>query len=209
MAASYSTVPSVALKAPEIFHVAIPEQQLSEFKTLLKLSKIPAPTYESLQEDGRYGISHKWLTETKKYWEEEFDWYAALLFFDQALRSEKKGWEIYPLEMGHGFTLEREGGGGELMGCHQYICGNSKIRCTAGGRTRSSSTHFPTSRQRSISPPGMRMRSLKSISSLYSLRERMRSPLHCSMAGQVYTNSTVQSLPSQNILYPTSRYPEG
>ncbi|EDN02319.1 predicted protein [Histoplasma mississippiense (nom. inval.)] len=74
MAASYSTVPSVALKAPEIFHVAIPEQQLSEFKTLLKLSKIPAPTYESLQEDGRYGISHKWLTETKKYWEEEFDW---------------------------------------------------------------------------------------------------------------------------------------
>ncbi|EER45056.1 epoxide hydrolase [Histoplasma capsulatum var. duboisii H88] len=74
MTASYSTIPSVASKAPEVFHVAIPEQQLSDFKTLLKLSKIPAPTYESLQEDGRYGISHKWLAETKKYWEEEFDW---------------------------------------------------------------------------------------------------------------------------------------
>ncbi|PGH30164.1 microsomal epoxide hydrolase [[Emmonsia] crescens] len=74
MASSYNTIPPTASKVPEPFQVAIPEQQLSEFKALLKLSKIPAPTYESLQEDGRYGISHKWLMETKKYWEEQFDW---------------------------------------------------------------------------------------------------------------------------------------
>ncbi|KAL2373912.1 hypothetical protein RJ035_004335 [Blastomyces gilchristii] len=72
--ANYTTLPSTATKRPEPFQVSIPEQQLSEFKTLLKLSKIPVPTYESLQEDGKFGISHKWLVETKKYWEEEFDW---------------------------------------------------------------------------------------------------------------------------------------
>ncbi|OJD15740.1 hypothetical protein AJ78_04038 [Emergomyces pasteurianus Ep9510] len=73
MATNYSTIPPTASRVPEPFQVAIPEEQLSEFKALLKLSKIPAPTYESLQEDVRYGISHKWLLETKKQWE-EFDW---------------------------------------------------------------------------------------------------------------------------------------
>ncbi|PGG96655.1 microsomal epoxide hydrolase [Blastomyces parvus] len=73
---NYTTIPSTAAsttKRPEPFQVSIPEQQLSEFKTLLKLSKIPAPTYESLQDDGRYGVSRQWLVETKRYWE-EFDW---------------------------------------------------------------------------------------------------------------------------------------
>ncbi|OJD11250.1 hypothetical protein ACJ73_09579, partial [Blastomyces percursus] len=72
--ANYTTLPSTATTRPKPFQVSIHEQQLSEFKTLLKLSKIPVPTYESLQEDGRFGISHKWLVEAKRYWEEEFDW---------------------------------------------------------------------------------------------------------------------------------------
>ncbi|ODH19659.1 hypothetical protein ACO22_06163 [Paracoccidioides brasiliensis] len=74
MAADYSTAPSSAVKIPEPFRIEIPEQQLGEFKTLLRLSKIPMPTYESTQEDGRFGISHKWMMEAKRFWEEEFDW---------------------------------------------------------------------------------------------------------------------------------------
>lgn len=74
MPADYGNVPLAASKAPEPFNITIPEDKLRELNTLLKLSKIPAPTYESLQEDGRYGISHKWITDTKAYWEDQFDW---------------------------------------------------------------------------------------------------------------------------------------
>ncbi|KGQ01800.1 hypothetical protein PAAG_11371 [Paracoccidioides lutzii Pb01] len=70
MAADYSTVPSNAVKIPEPFRIEIPEQQLGEFKTQLRLSKIPMRTYESTQEDGRFGISHKWMMEAKRFWEE-------------------------------------------------------------------------------------------------------------------------------------------
>ncbi|PGH17728.1 hypothetical protein AJ79_00869 [Helicocarpus griseus UAMH5409] len=74
MAAPYTTIPRTALKVPEPYHIGIPEQQLSDFKTLLKLSKIPAATYENLQEDGRFGVSRRWLEEMKGYWEEGFEW---------------------------------------------------------------------------------------------------------------------------------------
>ena len=74
MSQPYSKVPAAALNSPVPFKVAIPETQLSEFRTLLKLSKIAAPTYESSLEDGRYGLTHKWITEAKDYWLSTFDW---------------------------------------------------------------------------------------------------------------------------------------
>lgn len=74
MPADYGTIPRAAINTPEPFNVTISEEQLRDFRILLQLSKVPSATYESLQEDGRYGISHKWTTDTKKYWEDEFDW---------------------------------------------------------------------------------------------------------------------------------------
>ncbi|KAH6712012.1 Alpha/Beta hydrolase protein [Leptodontidium sp. MPI-SDFR-AT-0119] len=72
----YNTIPSKAFKQPTPFTVSIPETQLTEFRTLPKLSRIPAPTFESLQEDGKFGITHKWLTDAKRHWVENFDWRA-------------------------------------------------------------------------------------------------------------------------------------
>ncbi|KAF4632021.1 hypothetical protein G7Y89_g6112 [Cudoniella acicularis] len=74
MAIPYSQIPTQAIKTPSPFNVSIPANQLSELKALLKSSKIPAPTYESLQEGGRFGVSRRWMTEAKRYWEDEFDW---------------------------------------------------------------------------------------------------------------------------------------
>jgi microsomal epoxide hydrolase len=74
MAIPYSQIPTQATKQPSPFQISVPEAKLSEFKALLKLSKIASPTYESLQEDRRFGVGHKWITEAKQYWEEQFDW---------------------------------------------------------------------------------------------------------------------------------------
>jgi microsomal epoxide hydrolase len=74
MAKEFSIVSPKALKQPTPFVVSIPETQLSEFRTLLELSKISSPTYESIQEDERYGVTHKWLTEAKEHWLHNFDW---------------------------------------------------------------------------------------------------------------------------------------
>jgi microsomal epoxide hydrolase len=73
MAALYTQIPAKALKKPEPFKIEIPENEVQEFKELLKLSRIPQPTYETLQEDGRYGVSHKWMVDAKRVWE-GFDW---------------------------------------------------------------------------------------------------------------------------------------
>lgn len=76
MSKPYSKVPRRASNIPNTFKVSIPETQLSDFKTLLKLSKIAPATYESLQEDRRYGLTTNWITEAKDYWLNEFDWRA-------------------------------------------------------------------------------------------------------------------------------------
>jgi len=84
MTLPYSQIPPKALKVPSPFESSISEDQISEFKQLLKLSKIPEPTYESLQEDGRFGVSHKWLTNAKNKWA-EFDWYDFTLLLRSVL----------------------------------------------------------------------------------------------------------------------------
>jgi hypothetical protein len=88
MANNYGKIPESALHKPKPFKIEIPAQELDDLKTLLRLSKIPAPTYESLQEDGKFGVSHKWLTESKKYWEEKFDWYVPWLYFGDRILTE-------------------------------------------------------------------------------------------------------------------------
>jgi microsomal epoxide hydrolase len=79
MPTQYNSVPSKALKQPTPFIVDIPEAELSAFRKLLKRSRISRPTYESLQADGKFGITHKWMTEAKEHWLNKFDWYGKIM----------------------------------------------------------------------------------------------------------------------------------
>lgn len=58
------------------FTLDVPEQDLSEWRQLLQLSKLGPDTYEGRQEDGRFGITHKWLSDTKDFWLNEYNWRA-------------------------------------------------------------------------------------------------------------------------------------
>ena len=71
----FGTLPSNAKSSGiKPFDVDIPEKDVEEFKTLLKLSKVAAPTYESTQKDRKYGVTDKWLAEAKERWSGGFDW---------------------------------------------------------------------------------------------------------------------------------------
>lgn len=41
------------------FEIAITDSQLNELHTLIKLSKLPPPTYEGTKEE--YGVTSKWM----------------------------------------------------------------------------------------------------------------------------------------------------
>ncbi len=71
----FSTVPAGASQVPVPFELHIDEQKVQDFKTLLKLSPIAKKTYENVQENGEFGVSHKWMVDAKKHWQESFDWY--------------------------------------------------------------------------------------------------------------------------------------
>jgi pimeloyl-ACP methyl ester carboxylesterase len=66
------TPPSSAIP----FTLSIPDQDLSEFHQLLKLSKLPPLTWENQQTDKGFGLTHQWLKETKQHWETKYDWRA-------------------------------------------------------------------------------------------------------------------------------------
>ncbi|KAH8809006.1 Alpha/Beta hydrolase protein [Xylogone sp. PMI_703] len=70
---SFSVVPQGAKVPPSSFQVHIPEKRIEEMQTLIQLSKIAPPTYESLQKDHRYGITTEWLTSAKNAWV-DFEW---------------------------------------------------------------------------------------------------------------------------------------
>lgn len=74
MTTPFTKLPSTASITPSPFRVAISDEQLSDFKTLLKLSKIAPQTYENLQADGRYGVTHEWMSTMKTEWLDKFDW---------------------------------------------------------------------------------------------------------------------------------------
>jgi microsomal epoxide hydrolase len=57
------------------FKCTIPVDEIDDFQTLLELSKVAVPTYENQQEDRRFGVSAKWLSDTKDYWLNKYDWF--------------------------------------------------------------------------------------------------------------------------------------
>ncbi|OJJ48645.1 hypothetical protein ASPZODRAFT_130746 [Penicilliopsis zonata CBS 506.65] len=74
MSLPFSTLPSAVKVHPVPFTVSIPEEEVEEFKILIKLSKIAPHTFESLQMDGRYGVTTDWLITMKEQWLRVFDW---------------------------------------------------------------------------------------------------------------------------------------
>ncbi|RDW86741.1 epoxide hydrolase family protein [Aspergillus mulundensis] len=76
MTSPFTKLPSTASITPSSFRVAVPDEQLSEFKTLVRLSKIAPQTYENLQEDRQYGVTHEWMSTMKEEWVNRFDWRA-------------------------------------------------------------------------------------------------------------------------------------
>lgn len=73
MSESFGNLPSGA-KSIETFKLFIPDASLDGFSQLLRLSKIPQATWESTQEDRRYGVTMAWLTSAKDRWLNGFDW---------------------------------------------------------------------------------------------------------------------------------------
>jgi pimeloyl-ACP methyl ester carboxylesterase len=71
---SFATVPAGGTIDLKPFELSVPEQDVVDFKTLLRLSKLGPETFENLQPAGRYGISRAWLTNAKEVWENAFDW---------------------------------------------------------------------------------------------------------------------------------------
>ena len=58
------------------FTLNVSEQDISEWRQLLQLSKLAPETFETQQEDRRFGVTHKWLSEAKDYWLNKYDWRA-------------------------------------------------------------------------------------------------------------------------------------
>jgi len=74
--AGYDTVPENAGLKVDSFTLSIPDQELSDFKELLRLSKLAPQTYENLHtDDGKFGVSYDWMKKAKDYWLNEYDWY--------------------------------------------------------------------------------------------------------------------------------------
>jgi microsomal epoxide hydrolase len=73
----FGSVPAGAKQQPTPFELHIEDQKIQDLKTLLRLGPVAKETYENLQDDGSHGklgVSRKWVTNAKKYWEEDFDW---------------------------------------------------------------------------------------------------------------------------------------
>lgn len=59
---------------PYSFEVKIPDKAIQDWKTLLDLSPLPPVTYEGSLGDRKYGVTRNWLSETRDYWRNSFDW---------------------------------------------------------------------------------------------------------------------------------------
>jgi microsomal epoxide hydrolase len=58
------------------FTLNVSDQDISEWRQLLQLSKLAPDTWEGRQEDRRFGVPRKWLQEAKDYWLNKYDWRA-------------------------------------------------------------------------------------------------------------------------------------
>jgi len=68
---SYSPPPSA-----KPFTLAIPDKDLQEWRQLLQLSKLGPTTYENTQSEQNFGVTQKWLSSTKDYWLNTYNWRA-------------------------------------------------------------------------------------------------------------------------------------
>lgn len=71
---SWDKIPSKASLKLNRFEAHVSDDELSEFKQLLKLSKIGPKTYENQRTDRHFGISREWLEKAKAHWETKHDW---------------------------------------------------------------------------------------------------------------------------------------
>lgn len=70
----FRKLPSSAVSV-DSWTVTIPQNELDDLRKLVELGKIAKPVYENTQEDNRYGVTAKWLSEAKDYWLNKFSWY--------------------------------------------------------------------------------------------------------------------------------------
>jgi microsomal epoxide hydrolase len=64
--------PANATLKLEPFTIDIPDKTVDEFKTLLKLSKLPPATYAGTRRE--LGITSEWMSKAKEEWENNFSW---------------------------------------------------------------------------------------------------------------------------------------
>jgi microsomal epoxide hydrolase len=72
---SWDKLPAKASLKPKPFEAHVSDEELNDFKQLLKLSKIGPKTYENQRTDRYFGISREWLEKAKAHWETKYDWY--------------------------------------------------------------------------------------------------------------------------------------
>jgi microsomal epoxide hydrolase len=58
------------------FTLNVSDQDLSEWRQLLQLSKLGPTTYENTQTKENFGVTKEWLSNTKDYWLNKYDWRA-------------------------------------------------------------------------------------------------------------------------------------
>ncbi|KAF5485431.1 putative epoxide hydrolase [Colletotrichum aenigma] len=63
------SVPSIARP----FTLSIPDDDYSQFRAVLQVTRSGPETWENQHKDGRYGIPHQWLTSTRRYWLTDFN----------------------------------------------------------------------------------------------------------------------------------------
>ncbi|SMR44107.1 unnamed protein product [Zymoseptoria tritici ST99CH_3D1] len=75
---AFADLSSQATLKPRPFKAQVSDEDLSDFKQLLRLSKIGPNTYENQSADVKdfthFGISRQWLSDAKQGWESSYDW---------------------------------------------------------------------------------------------------------------------------------------
>lgn len=71
---TYSELPRQASIETTAFSVSIPQDDINDLMTLVRLSKLGPRTYENTSANGKYGLMYDWMSEMKDHWETSFDW---------------------------------------------------------------------------------------------------------------------------------------
>lgn len=74
MALDFSKVPQNIPGKPVLSPIHVPDQEISDFKALLELSRIGPKTWYNEQTEGKFGVSRDWLINAKDAWMNNFDW---------------------------------------------------------------------------------------------------------------------------------------